>query len=134
MAAHEGIRAVRRVGLESGRLSAVLLPAIVEGLKAVDAEASRTVVDPARLYNLLLVLFASFGELADNAGRYMDALSVEIATITTDDTSFLSYKRAVFTYLDEFVGRLTEKVPEIAAAITVLEPRMGALVVVAASA
>ncbi len=134
VAAHEGIRAVRRVGLESGRLSGVLLPAIVEGLKAVDAEASRTVVDPARLYNLLLVLFASFGELADNAGRYMDALSVEIATITTDDTSFLSYKRAVFTYLDEFVGRLTEKVPEIAAAITVLEPRMGALVVVAASA
>lgn len=89
---------------------------------------------PARLYNLLVALFASFSELAENAARYMDALSVEIATITTDDDSFLSYKRAVFAYLDEFVGRLSEKVPEVAAAISDLEARMDGLIELAAGA
>ncbi len=134
VAAHEGIRAVRRVGLDTGRLSGVLLPAIVDGLKAIDIEASTGAADPARLYNLLVALFASFSELAENAARYMDALSVEIATITTDDESFLHYKRAVFAYLDEFVGRLSEKVPEIAAAILELEPRMDGLIELAAGA
>ena len=93
VAAHEGIRAVRRVGLDSGRLSGVLLPAIAEGLKAIHAQAAAP--DPAKLYGLFVNLFNSFKELADNASRYMDALSVEMASITTDDESFLNYKRAV---------------------------------------
>lgn len=137
VAAHEGIRAVRRVGLDSGRLSGVLLPAISEGLKAIQAEAEAHTgdgPDPAKLYHLFLSLFASFAELADNAARYMDALSVEMATITTDDQSFLAYKRAVFAYLDEFVARLSEKVPDIAAVITGLEPHIGALIDLAARA
>jgi uncharacterized protein (TIGR02677 family) len=134
VAAHEGIRAVRRVGLDSGRLSGVLLPAISEGLKAIEAEAAPGSRDPARLYGLFINLFNSFKELADNAGRYMDALSVEMATITTDDESFLAYKRAVFAYLDEFVGRLSEQVPEIAATITAVDAEMAALVDLAAKA
>ena len=122
VAAHEGVRAVRRVGLDSGRLSGVLLPAIAEGLKAIQAEAQASAgPDPAKLYHLFVSLFSAFKELADNAARYMDALSVEMATITTDDESFLAYKRAVFAYLDEFVARLSEQVPEIAATITALE-------------
>ena len=134
VAAHEGIRAVRRVGLDSGRLSGVLLPAIAEVLKAIDAEARQGGPDPAKLYGLFVNLFSSFKELADNAARYMDALSVEMATITADDESFLTYKRAVFAYLDEFVARLSEEVPEIAAVITALGPRVDALIDVAARA
>jgi uncharacterized protein (TIGR02677 family) len=40
----------------------------------------------------------------------------------------------VFTYLDEFVGRLAEKVPEIAATIDELDPNMAHVIEVAASA
>ena len=134
VAAHEGIRAVRRIGLDSGRLSAVLLPAIAEGLAAIKVEAGSPSPDPARLYGLFVSLFAAFSELADNAARYMDALSVEMATIATDDDSFLAYKRAVFTYLDEFVARLAERVPGISAVLADLEPCVGDLVELAAGA
>lgn len=134
VAAHEGIRAVRRVGLDTGRLSGVLLPAIAEGLKAVATEAAADPPDPARLYNSFVSLFASFAELADNAAHYMDALSVEMSTITTDDQSFLAYKRAVFAYLDEFVARLSQQVPEIEAVITGLEPHIAELIDIAATA
>ena len=133
VAAHQGVRAVRRAGLDGGRLSGVLLPAIAEGLRAVQAEAGEEVLDPGRLYSLLLSLFASFAELAENAARYMDALAVEIGTITTDDSSFASYKQAVFRYLTEFVGRLTEATPEISASIRELDADMPRLLELAAS-
>lgn len=134
VAAHEGIRAVRRVGLDTGRLSGVLLPAIAEGLKAIRAEAAQPAPDPAKLYGSFINLFNSFKELADNAGRYMDALSVEMARITTDDESFLAYKRAVFAYLDEFVARLTQTVPEVADLITAVDPDIAGLIDLAARA
>lgn len=134
MAAHEGVRAVRRIGLDSGRLSGVLLPAIAEGLRALRAEADATGPDPARLYAVFVNLFSSFKELADNAARYMDALSVELATITTDDESFLAYKRAVFAYLNEFVARLSERVPEIVSVLAELDERIHDLVELAARA
>lgn len=134
VAAHEGIRAVRRVGLHTGRLSGVLLPAITEGLRAIQAEAAQPAPDPARLYGSFIGLFNSFKELADNAARYMDALSVEMAGITTDDQSFLAYKRAVFTYLTEFVARLAQTVPEVASLITALDPHIADLVDAAATA
>ena len=134
VAAHEGIRAVRRVGLDSGRLSGVLLPAIAVGLRAIQAEAGAQPADPTRLYGLFINLFNSFKELADNAARYMDALSVEMTLIATDDASFLAYKRAVFAYLDEFVARLSERVPEIAAVIIALDTEIHALIDLAAKA
>jgi uncharacterized protein (TIGR02677 family) len=134
VAAHDGIRAVRRVGLDTGRLSGVLLPAIVEGLRAIQAEAARPAPDPARLYGSFIGLFNSFKELADNAARDMDALSVEMAGIATDDESFLAYKRAVFTYLTEFVARLTQTVPEVASLITALDPSIVELIEAAAAA
>ena len=134
VAAHEGIRAVRRVGLNTGRLSGVLLPAIAEGLRAIQTEAAQPAPDPARLYGSFIGLFNSFKELADNAARYMDALSVEMAGITTDDESFLAYKRAVFTYLTEFVARLTQTVPEVVSLITALDPQSAELIETAATA
>jgi uncharacterized protein (TIGR02677 family) len=134
VAAHEGVRAVRRVGLDAGRLSGVLLPAIAEGLRAIQTEAGAGAPDPAKLYGSFINLFNSFKELADNAARYMDALSVEMARITTDDESFLAYKRAVFTYLTEFVARLTQTVPEVAYLVTALDPEIGELIDLAAKA
>jgi hypothetical protein len=133
IAAHEGVRAVRASGLDAGgRLSAVLLPGIVERLEAVAVEASQP--DPARLYALFVDLFGAFSELAENAGRYMDDLSVETSSIASDDGRFLSYKRAVLAYLDEFVARLADFVPRIAALIGDLDPQIPGLVVTAASA
>lgn len=134
VAAHEGIRAVRRVGLDTGRLSGVLLPAITESLWAIQAEAGTGEPEPARLYGLFINLFNSFKELSDNASRYMDTLSVEMAAITTDDASFLTYKRAVFAYLDEFVARLSERIPEISAVVTTLDTGIGILIDLAALA
>ncbi len=134
VAAHEGVRAVRRVGLDSGRLSGVLLPAIVEGLKAIQTEAGAATPDPARLYGLFVNLFTSCKELADNAARYMDTLSVEMTTITTSDETFLAYKRAVFNYLTEFVARLAQTVPEVAALINDLQPHIASLIEIAAKA
>lgn len=137
-AAHEGVRAVRASGLAAGgRLSAVLLPGIVERLRAIGAEANDPdagTPDPAKLYTLLVDLFGAFAELADNAGRYMTDLAVETSTIAADDESFASYKKAVLAYLDEFVARLTDLVPRIAGLISDLDPVMPSLLVAAAAA
>jgi uncharacterized protein (TIGR02677 family) len=137
VAAHEGIRAVRRAGLDTGRLSAVLLPGIIERLEAIRREAAGPdgdEPDPPKLYRLLVDLFGAFTELADNAGRYMNDLAVETTAIAGDDESFSAYKRAVFAYLDEFVSRLADMVPRIAALIEVLEPLMVHLIRIAAAA
>jgi uncharacterized protein (TIGR02677 family) len=132
VAAHQGVRAVGRAGLDSGRLSAVLLPGIIERLAAVQAEAEAN-ADGGKLYRLLLDLFGTFGELADNAARYMNDLAVETTTITTDDESFAAYKRAVFAYLNEFIARLADAAPEIATAVARLEPFMPDLIALAAA-
>lgn len=132
--AHEGVRAVRRAGLDSGRLSAVLLPGIQERLEAIRAEGAQDEPDAARLYNALIDLFASFATLADNAARYMQDLAVETSAIAADDERFVSYKRAVFVYLDEFVGQLAEAVPAIAGLITELDAGMPRLLEIAAQA
>lgn len=133
IAAHEGVRAVRAAGLDAGgRLSAVLLPGIVERLNAVVVEAAEP--DSARLYALFVDLFGTFTELADNAGRYMSDLSVETSTIAGDDDRFTSYKRAVLVYLDEFVARLVDFVPRIAALIRQLDGQVERLIDAAAAA
>lgn len=137
-AAHEGVRAVRASGLASaGRLSAVLLPAIIERLQAIKAEVddpAEAVPDPAKLYTLLVDLFGGFAELADNASRYMTDLAVETSIIAGDDESFASYKKAVLAYLNEFVARLTDLVPRVAALIIDLDSAMPSLLASAAAA
>jgi uncharacterized protein (TIGR02677 family) len=130
VAAHEGVRAVRRCGLDTGRLSAVLLPGIIERLEAIRHESAEP--DGARLYRLLVDLFGAFSELADNAGRYMNDLAVETSAIAGDDQSFHNYKRAVFAYLNEFVARLTDLVPRIGGLIETLDPVMTDLIRMAA--
>jgi len=134
VAAHQGVRAVRRAGLDSGRLSGVLLPGIIERLAAVRAEATGGAPDGGRLYRSLVDLFGTFTELADNAARYMNDLAVETTAITVDDESFVAYKRAVFTYLDEFVARLADAAPRIAAAVVELDPDIPELIALAAGA
>ncbi|MHB1775544.1 MAG: TIGR02677 family protein [Acidimicrobiales bacterium] len=134
VAAHEGVRAVRRAGLDTGRLSAVLLPGIEERLEAIRTEGAHAEPDAARLYNAFIDLFATFTTLAANAARYMQDLAVETSTIAADDERFVSYKRAVFVYLDEFVGHLAEAVPAIAALITDLDDDVPRLLEIAAQA
>jgi uncharacterized protein (TIGR02677 family) len=138
VAAHRGIQAVRRAGLDGGRLSAVLLPGIIERLAAIRTEAAGGSTggrpDAARLYRLLVDLFGAFTELADNAARYMNDLAIETTAITNDDDTFTAYKRAVFAYLDEFVARLADTVPRIAAAITDLDADIDGLIELAAAA
>lgn len=76
IAAHEGIERVRQVGLDiGGRLSRVLLPRVHERLEAVRLAAAEG--DAGRCYAALLDLFGNYGELADNASRYMGDLAVE---------------------------------------------------------
>lgn len=133
VAAHEGVQAVRAAGLDAGgRLSAVLLPGIIERLNAVLVEARELQPDPARLYTLFVDLFGAFTELADNAGRYMSDLSVETSKIVGDDGSFTAYKRAVLMYLDEFVARLVDFVPRVAVVIGELDGQIEGLVETAA--
>ncbi|HEX2064984.1 MAG TPA: DUF2397 family protein, partial [Acidimicrobiales bacterium] len=120
VAAHHGVQAARRAGLAGGgRLSAVLLPGVVERLEAVRAEVGHP--DPARLYALLIDLFSAFAELADNAGRYMSDLAVETTEVAADHDHFVAYKRAVFAYLNTFVARFTELVPVIADLVAELD-------------
>ncbi len=133
VAAHQGVQAVRRAGLDGGRLSAVLLPGIVERLAAVRAEAAAATPDGGRLYRSFVDLFGTFAELADNAARYMNDLAVETTAIAADDESFAAYKGAVFRYLEEFVARLTEATPRIAGAITDLDPLVPELIALAAA-
>jgi uncharacterized protein (TIGR02677 family) len=131
-AAHAGVEAAREAGLAGGgRLSAVLLPGIVERLEAIRAEAQDP--DAARLYSVLLDLFATFTELADNAGRYMSDLAVETIEVAADEQRFVAYKRAVFTYLNTFVARFTELVPGIVSLVESLDPVLPSLLELAAS-
>ncbi len=133
VAAHDGVEAARRAGLDGGgRLSAVLLPGIVERLQAVRAEVEQP--DPARLYALLIDLFSTFTELADNAGRYMSDLAVETTEVAADHDRFVAYKRAVFAYLNTFVARFTELVPVIVEMVAALDPVMPRLLRLAAAA
>lgn len=134
VAAHEGVRAVLRAGLGTGRLSAVLLPGIQERLEAIRVEAAQGQPDGARLYRGLVDLFGAFAELADNAARYMQDLAVETSVLTADDESFASYKRAVFMYLNEFVSSLADAVPPIAGLIRGLDADMARLIGLAAAA
>lgn len=132
VAAHEGVEAARQAGLASGgRLSAVLLPGIVERLEAVRAEIEDP--DAARLYALLIDLFSTFTELADNARRYMSDLSVETTEVAADSGRFVAYKRAVFAYLNTFVARFTELVPVIVEMVAELDPAMPRLLSLAAA-
>jgi uncharacterized protein (TIGR02677 family) len=64
----------------------------------------------------------------------MNDLAVETTALTNDDESFLAYKRAVFVYLDEFVARLVDTVPQIASVIAELGPVMEDLIELAADA
>jgi len=133
IAAHQGVRTVLESGLHAGgRLSAVLLPGIVDRLEAIHLLAAEP--DPAKLYSLFIELFGVFAELADNASRYMSDLAVETSTIAGDDDSFLNYKRAVFAYLDEFVARLADLVPRISSLLQAIEPDAPRLLVAAAAA
>jgi uncharacterized protein (TIGR02677 family) len=133
VAAHAGVQAVQRAGLDrGGRLSSVLLPGIVERLEAVKAEAGCDPPDGSRLYASLVDLFGAFAELADNAARYMSDLAVETAEIAADDERFVNYKRAVFVYLNTFVARFTELVPRIVALVAELDPRVPQLFALAA--
>ncbi|HLI56382.1 MAG TPA: TIGR02677 family protein, partial [Actinomycetota bacterium] len=113
-AAHEGVRQVLRSGLAaSGRLSGVLLPAIVDRLEALRAAGAEEPLDGPRLYSLLMDLFGVFAELADNSARYMSDLAVQVGDLASDDNRFLAYKRAVFAYLNDFVARFTDILPRI---------------------
>lgn len=119
--------------MDGGRLSAVLLPGVVERLAAVRAEAAAAAPDGGRLYRSFVDLFGTFAELADNAARYMNDLAVETTAIAADDESFAAYKGAVFTYLNEFVARLAEATPPIVAAIVELDPQIPGLIALAAA-
>jgi uncharacterized protein (TIGR02677 family) len=133
-AAHAGVHAVRRAGLDAGgRLSAVLLPGIVDRLEAVRREAGEEHPDGSRLYASLGDLFAAFADLADNAARYMSDLAVETSEIAADDERFVNYKRAVFVYLDTFVARFTELVPQIQELVADLDPRVPELFAIGAA-
>lgn len=133
VAAHEGVAAVRASRLDAGgRLSAVLLPAIVERLEAIKAQTAAP--DAAKLYGLLGDLFASFADLAENSARYMSDLARSIGEIAAEDATFLAYKQAVFAYLNDFVGRFTDAEPAIRRLVSELDPDMDRLVAVAAAA
>jgi uncharacterized protein (TIGR02677 family) len=133
-AAHEGVRAVQRAGLAaSGRLSGVLLPAIVERLEALRTAGEEDPADGARLYSLCMDLFAVFSELADNSARYMSDLAVAVSDLAGDDDRFLTYKRAVFAYLNDFVARFAEVLPRIQALVGELASAMPELLAAAAS-
>ncbi len=131
--AHEGVRKVRSSGLgASGRLSGVLLPAIVERLEALRVAGEERPRDGARLLSLFTDLFAVFGEFADNSARYMSDLSVQVSDLAADDDRFLAYKQAVLAYLNDFVARFAEMLPRIQSLVKVLEGTAGTLQAAAA--
>jgi uncharacterized protein (TIGR02677 family) len=133
-AAHEGVRAVQRTGLAaSGRLSGVLLPAVVERLEALGTAGAEDPLDGPRLYSLCMDLFAVFSELADNSARYMSDLAVQVSDLAGDDNRFLAYKRAVFAYLNDFVARFTEILPRIQWLVGYLDAGIDRLLAAAAS-
>ncbi|HEU5002358.1 MAG TPA: TIGR02677 family protein [Actinomycetota bacterium] len=121
-AAHEGVRAVQRTGLaESGRLSGVLLQAIVERLEALRAASHAVPLDGARLYVLCIDTFNVFAELAANSARYMSDLAEQVSDVAGTDERFLAYKRAVFAYLNDFIARFTDTLPRIQALVATLD-------------
>ena len=126
--AHEGVRQVRNSGLAaSGRLSGVLLPAIVERLEALRVAGAELPPDGARLLSLFTDLFAVFAEFADNSARYMSDLSVQVSDLAADDDRFLAYKQAVLAYLNDFVARFSETLPRIQGLVSALEVNAGAM-------
>ncbi len=113
-------RAVGRVieALESsGSLQRVMLGAILRSLKALAEEARAAEPRPALLYEHLFIVAEQFRSLTENAGTFLARLHEAIDAGEVDTTTFLIYKQAVLEYLEQFVGELAERTPEIAAAI-----------------
>ncbi len=113
-------RAVGRVieALESsGSLQRVMLGAILRSLKALAEEARAAEPRPALLYEHLFIVAEQFRSLTENAGTFLARLHEAIDAGEVDTTAFLIYKQAVLEYLEQFVGELAERTPEIAAAI-----------------
>src|SRR3954468_6304752 len=134
-AAHDGVRAAQRAGLAAGgRLSGVLLPGILERLEAGRGGAADAGPDTGRLYSLFVDLFGAFGELAENSARYMSDLAVQVSELTGDDDRFVSYKRAVFAYLSDFMARFDEILPAVQALVAAVDPVMPMLLEIAARA
>lgn len=132
--AHEGVRAVQRTGLaESGRLSGVLLQAILERLEALRAASKEVPLDGARLYVLCIDTFNVFAELAANSARYMSDLAQQVSDVADTDERFLAYKRAVFAYLNDFIARFTDSLPQIQALARHLDGEIDPILRAAAS-
>ena len=113
-------------------LQSVALEDIASRLKTLLALADSAPPDAAKLHETLRDLVRVFESLADNAQAFMAGMARSIELQQADASAVLAYKQRLIDYLERFIGDLVGRSGAIAQHIAALQPRIDALLHLAA--
>lgn len=117
-----------------GALQAVALRDVRDALEALLGLAAEAAPDEGRVRAALLNVTRRFGDLADNAQRFMTEMGRTLDLRTIDRAAFIAYKELVKGYIERFVRDLVVLSADIAGRLEALEGAgIGALLAIAAA-
>lgn len=90
----------------------------------IDAEASGSEPDVAKVHEILRDLVRVFESLAENAQAFMAGVARSIELQQAEANAVIVYKRRLIDYLERFMGDLVRRSDAIARALQALSPRI----------
>ncbi len=115
---------------ESAReVSTEMLGGILGGLRALGRldDAAITSADPEVLARDIGTVFAQFERLVSSTRDFYTYLSQVLVRYDLDRAEFQAFKTALLDYLQRFVDEIARHMPQLAEALTVVEPKVAAL-------
>lgn len=113
-------------------LQSVALEDIASRLQSLRALAIAPMPDAAKVHEVLRDLAQRLGDLADNAQAFMAGVARGIDLQQADITALLAWKQRLIGYLERFISDLVARSAVIAERITLLQPKIEALLWLAA--
>jgi uncharacterized protein (TIGR02677 family) len=107
-------------------VSTEMLGGILAGLRAL-AGLDGTGIDPDVLARDIGTLFAQFERLVSSTRDFYTYLSQVLVRYDLDRAEFQAFKTALLDYLQRFVDEIARHMPQLADALTAVEPRVPAL-------
>jgi uncharacterized protein (TIGR02677 family) len=113
-------------------LQSVALEDIATRLEALRALAAAPTPDAAKVHEVLRDLAQRLGDLADNAQAFMAGVARGIDLQQADMNALLAWKQRLIGYLERFISDLVARSAVIAERIALLQPKIDALLWLAA--
>lgn len=113
-------------------LQSVALEDIAARLEALHALAAAPPHDAAKVHEVLRDLAQRLGDLADNAQAFMAGVARGIDLQQADMNALLAWKQRLIGYLERFISDLVARSAVIAERIALLQPKIEALLLLAA--